>query len=133
MRLPDVPVISIVDDDECVRAAISRLVRSLGFTGRTFASADDFLQSGHLNDSACVIADIQMPGMNGVELQKLLLARGDSTPMIFITAFPDERIQARVLAAGAIAFLSKPFDGPRLIQCIETALKRHRGENRPPA
>src|SRR4051794_31225120 len=112
-RLPDLPVISIVDDDECVRAAINRLVRSLGLSGRTFASADDFLQSASLDDSACLIADVQMPGMNGLELQSALLSRGNRLPMIFITAFPDAKIRARALQAGAIAFLSKPFDGPR--------------------
>jgi FixJ family two-component response regulator len=69
-----------------------------------------------------------MPGMNGLELQSALLSRGNPLPMIFITAFPDAKIRARALQAGAIAFLSKPFDGPRLIECIETALKRHRGE-----
>jgi FixJ family two-component response regulator len=127
-RLPDVPVISIVDDDESVRVAINRLVRSVGFVGHTFASADALLRSPHLNESACVIADVQMPGMNGLELQSVLLARGNDTPLIFITAFPDERIRAQVLEAGAVCLLSKPFDGPFLIQCIETAIKGHRGE-----
>jgi FixJ family two-component response regulator len=126
--VPEIPVISIIDDDESVRLATKRLVRSLGFIGHTFASAGEFLQSARLNDTSCVIADVQMPGMSGVELQSLLLSRGNHTPMIFITAFPDERVRARVLEAGAICFLSKPFDGPRLIQCLETALKRRRSE-----
>ena len=75
-----------------------------------------------------MIADVQMPGMSGVELQSLLIAEGNRTPMILITAFPDDRIRARALAAGAICFLSKPFDGPTLIRCLDTALKRHHGE-----
>jgi FixJ family two-component response regulator len=127
MRLPDAPVISIVDDDESVRVAINRLVRSLGFVGRTFASAEEYLQSPHLGESACVIADIQMPGMSGVELQNTLLARGDKTPVLFITAFPDARVEAKVMEAGAVCLLSKPFEGMHLIQCIETALKKPPG------
>jgi FixJ family two-component response regulator len=126
--LPDIPVISIIDDDESVRLATKRLVRSLGFIGHAFASAGEFLQSPRLDDTSCVIADVQMPGMSGLELQSVLLARGNRTPLILITAFPDEGVRARVLEAGAICFLSKPFDGPRLIQCLERALKRHQSE-----
>jgi len=120
--VPRIPVISIIDDDPSVRAATHRLVRSLGFTARTFESAADFLQSPHVNDTACVIADVQMPGMSGVELQSLL---GSFVPMIFITAYPEDSIRSRAMKAGAICFLSKPFDGLRMIECIRTALKRH--------
>jgi len=123
--LPRVPSISIVDDDASVRVATNRLVRSLGYVAHTFASANDFLQSPQVNDTACVIADVQMPGMSGVELQSILIAQGHSVPMIFITAFPEENIRSRVLKAGAICFLSKPFDGTILIECIDVALKRH--------
>jgi FixJ family two-component response regulator len=126
--LLEIPVISIVDDDESVRVATRRLVKSLGFVGHAFASATEFLQSPHLSDTSCVIVDVQMPGMSGVELQSLLIAKGNRTPMIFITAFPDERIRTRVLESGAIGFLSKPCDGPTLIRCLDAALKRHRGE-----
>jgi FixJ family two-component response regulator len=122
--LVDAPVISIVDDDESVRVAINRLVRSLGFVGRTFASAEEFLRSPHLGECACVIADIQMPGMSGVELQNVMLSRGDKTPVLFITAFPDARVEAQVMGAGAVCLLSKPFEGMHLIECIETALKK---------
>jgi FixJ family two-component response regulator len=122
--LPEIPVISIIDDDESVRVATKRLVRSLGFIGHAFASADEFLQSSWLNDTSCVIADVQMPGLSGVELQKLLTARGNRTPVILITAFPDDRIRAQALEAGAICFLSKPCNGLTLIQCLEMALKR---------
>jgi FixJ family two-component response regulator len=121
--LPDIPVISIVDDDDFVRAATNRLVRSLGFSAPTFASAEEFLRSPDLNHTTCVISDIQMPGIGGIELQRMLIASGKNVPIIFITAFPDERIRAQAMKAGAICFLSKPFEGPTLIQCIENALK----------
>ena len=123
--MPQVPLISIIDDDASVRVATNRLVRSLGYAAHTFASADGFLQSPHVNDTACVIADVQMPGMSGIELQSFLIAQGRSVPMIFITAFPEESIRSRALKAGAVGFLSKPFDGTLLIECIDIALKRH--------
>ena len=123
--MPQVPLISIIDDDASVRVATNRLVRSLGYVAHTFASADGFLQSPHMNETACVIADVQMPGMSGIELQSHLIAQGRSVPMIFITAFPEESIRSRALKAGAVCFLSKPFDGTILIECIDIALKRH--------
>jgi FixJ family two-component response regulator len=125
--LPRVPVISIIDDDESVRVATRSLVRSLGFTAHTFASAEEFLHSSLVNDSACVITDVQMPGLSGVELQSRLLAQGYNTPIIFITAFPDESVEARAMKAGAICFLSKPFDGPTLIRYLDAALQRRNG------
>ncbi len=127
--MPETPVISIVDDDESVRIATTRLVKSLGFIGHAFASAQDFLDSPRLVDTSCVIVDVQMPGMTGVELQNLLIAKGIRTPMIFITAFPDERTRARVLERGALCFLSKPCDGPTLIRCLEKALTRRRDQD----
>jgi FixJ family two-component response regulator len=120
--LPSIPVISIIDDDESVRAATNRLVRSLGFVALTFACADDFLRSPRLNDTSCVIADVQMPGMSGIELQSVLIASGKDIPIIFITAFPDERARTRAMEAGAVGFLSKPFEGSALIQHIDDAL-----------
>ena len=124
---PTPPVISIIDDDASVRAATDNLLRSLGYTVHTFASAEEFLQSAHFNGTSCVIADVQMPAMSGVELQALLLAQGHRVPFIFITAFPEETIRARVLKAGAISFLTKPFDRVTLINCLDTALRRHGG------
>ena len=122
--MPKRPVISIIDDDASIRVATQSLVRSLGFAVCTFASAADFLQSPRMNDTSCVIADVQMPGMSGVELQSLLIAQGHRTPMIFITAFHEESVRARAMKAGAIGFLSKPFSGQTLIECLEMALKR---------
>jgi FixJ family two-component response regulator len=127
--LAKVPVISIVDDDASVREATKGLVRSLGYGAAAFASAEDFLQSDHVNDTACLITDMQMPGLSGVELQSRLVAQGNRTPIIFITAFPEERIRARVLEAGAIGFLSKPFDEDRLIEYIHAALNGGKAGN----
>jgi FixJ family two-component response regulator len=122
--LPQVPVVSIIDDDASVRVATNRLVRSLGYVGLSFTSADEFLRSPQARDSWCVITDVQMPGMSGVELQNVMLARGDETPVLFITAFPDARVEAQVMQAGAVCLLSKPFEGMHLVECIETALKK---------
>jgi FixJ family two-component response regulator len=122
--LPEVPAISIIDDDISVRIAISRLVRSLGYAARAYASADEFLKSQHVDDTWCVIADVQMPGMTGIELQEALKVQGHSLPIIFVTAFPEETIRARALKDGAVCFLSKPFDGSVLIDCIDSALAR---------
>lgn len=124
-RVTEVPVISVVDDDPSVRAAAERLLRSLGFSAHAFSSAEEFLLSPRLNDTSCLIADVQMPGMSGVELQEHLIAQGHRTPIIFITAFPDDRIRERAMKAGAVCFLSKPFDGMGLLQCLERALMRH--------
>ena len=120
-------VISVIDDDASVRTATNNLLSSHGYLIRTFVSADDFLQSDRLDDSACVIADVQMPGMSGLDLLTHMRAQGYTVPLIFITAFPDESVRVRALKAGAIGFLAKPFAGPVLIDCIETALNRHRG------
>jgi FixJ family two-component response regulator len=117
-------VISIVDDDDSVRVSTSRLVRSLGFSTHTFASAKDFLDSPHLTGTGCLILDVQMPGMTGIELQDLLRAQGHSVPIIFISAYPDKSIKAEALAGGALGFLSKPFEPAALIACIDVALSR---------
>lgn len=127
--MAEVPVISIIDDDESVRVATKRLVRSVGFVGHDFASADEFLQSRRLGETSCVIADVQMPGMTGLELQELLVARGHRTPVILITAFPDERIRTRALQAGAVCFLTKPCDGQTLLQCLDMALNKNRAQD----
>ena len=121
--MSSIPVISIIDDDESVRGATNRLVRSHGFVALTFSCADDFLRSPRLNDTSCVITDVEMPGMSGIELQSVLIASGKDIPIIFITAFPDERSRTRAMEAGAVGFLSKPFKGSTLIQYIDDALK----------
>jgi FixJ family two-component response regulator len=125
--LSTLSVISVIDDDGSVRAATNNLLSAHGYLVHPFVSADDFLQSADLDDSSCVVADVQMPAMNGLDLLTHMRARGNNAPFIFITAFPDQSVRARALKAGAICFLAKPFAGPVLINCIETALNRHRG------
>ena len=122
-------MISIIDDDVSMRNATRRLVKSLGLNADTFASAEEFLESDRVNDTACVITDMQMPGLSGAELQSLLIAQGVNTPIIFITAFPDESLRRRALDAGAVGFLSKPFDEGRLINCLKTALGSQAGSS----
>jgi FixJ family two-component response regulator len=124
--LPTHSVISVIDDDASVRAATDNLLSSHGYLVHTFASADDFLKSAWLNVSSCVITDVQMPAMTGLDLLMNMRSRGNDTPFILITAFPDETVRARARKAGAIGFLEKPFAGRVLINCIETALNRHR-------
>jgi FixJ family two-component response regulator len=121
------PVISIVDDDASVRVGTENLLSSLGYTVHTFSSAEEFLRSAHFSDTSCVITDVQMPAMSGVELQAFLRAQGHPLPVIFITAFPNETIRARALKAGATCFLTKPFDRLTLIKCLETVLHTHGG------
>jgi FixJ family two-component response regulator len=120
--LANIAVISIIDDDDSVRAAACSLVRSLGLTAHGFASAEEFLQSPRLDETSCLISDIQMPNMSGVELQSVLVAQGRRIPIIFFTAFPDETVEARVMEAGAICFLCKPYDGQDMIKCLDRAI-----------
>jgi FixJ family two-component response regulator len=122
--LSQVPVVSIVDDDESVRAAMSSLVRSLGYDACVFGSAEAFLASPRLHDTSCLIVDVQMPGMTGLELQAELQVCRSGIPIIFITGFPEDRIRRRAEAAGAQGFFSKPVDGDIIIRSLHTALKR---------
>ena len=119
-------MIAIVDDDPSVREAMDGLVRSLGYRAATFASAEDYLQSDRMNDTSCIIADVQMPGLSGIQLQSLLIAGGDHTPLIFVTAFPEEQIRKQALEAGAIGFLGKPCEDELLIEHLQTALAEAR-------
>jgi FixJ family two-component response regulator len=117
-----IPLIAIVDDDESVRIGMTSLVRSLGYEVQTYPSAEEFLRSQERLDASCVISDVQMPGVGGLELQKALATEDSPPPIIFITAFPDENVRDLALQAGAVGFLSKPFDGETLTQCLESAL-----------
>ena len=117
-------VISIIDDDKVVREAVETLVESLGYPAATFASANEFLSSDTLKDTNCLITDLHMPGMSGIDLQAQLARGGHRTPMIFMTAYFDEKMRDQALNAGALGFLRKPFDSQALIECVETALKR---------
>jgi FixJ family two-component response regulator len=120
--LPMVAVISVIDDDASVRAATNNLLSSHGYLVHTFASAEDFLQSALVASSSCVIADVQMPAMSGLDLLTHMRNEGYNAPFIFITAFPDESVRVRAFKAGAACFLAKPFGGPALIGCVEAAL-----------
>ena len=124
MHIP--PVITVIDDDASVRTAVDSLLRARGYTVHPFASAVEFLRSPQFDETCCVIADVQMPAMSGIELLSLLRKQGSGVPLIFITAFPEEAVRLRALSDGAICFLAKPFDGTTLIRCIEAALGAHR-------
>ena len=116
--------VAVIEDDESVREATERLLRLLGYVTASFASAEDFLNSGSVRDTACLITDVHLPGMSGVELQRRLILDGQGMPIIFVTAFPDEGVRRRVLREGALGYLSKPFQEDNLIACLERALRR---------
>ncbi|MGX9425082.1 MULTISPECIES: response regulator transcription factor [Bradyrhizobium] len=126
--MPTTPMISIIDDDASVRTATDNLLRSFGYGVLAFGSADEFLQSGVLDQTACVIADVNMPGTNGVELLLRLRARGNEIPFIFITAFPEAAVSAHAASAGAVCLLTKPFETDNLIQNLEQALQGRDGQ-----
>ena len=121
-------VISIIDDDPSVREATQSLIRSLGYDAEVFASAEEYLQSDNLTDSACLITDLHMPGMSGSDLQDRLIADGYQIPIIFVTAYYEDRVRDRVMDAGAFGFLRKPFNDESLIACLDRAL--HAGSTR---
>ena len=117
------PLISVVDDDESVRESLSGLIRSVGFGVMVFASAEELLTSDRLPDTDCLILDVRMPGMNGLELQRQLAASHMSIPVIFITAHGDEEARVRALNGGAVEYLLKPFSEEALLSAIDAALK----------
>ena len=116
-------LISVVDDDESVRRTTTLLIESFGFRAAAFESAETFLRSGHLHDTSCLIVDVQMPGMNGLQLQSHLAAAGCGIPIIFITAYESNDSRRRAMQAGAAAFLGKPFSDEQLLQTIRSALQ----------
>jgi FixJ family two-component response regulator len=120
-------VISIVDDNESFRRAMTTLIRSLGHAVAAFGSAEEFLTSGRLHDTACLISDVQMPGMDGIQLQDRLLAEGYRLPIIFVAADPESKARGKALASGALGFLNKPFREEILISFLEQALSGQRG------
>jgi FixJ family two-component response regulator len=121
------PVIACVDDDESICKAIKGLLQASGFEVETFSSAEDFLQSDWLHDASCLITDVKLSGMSGLQLLDHLASSGNRIPVIVITAFPDERMRARVLGAGAVGFLGKPVGKGCLLTCVSSALDRHHG------
>jgi len=117
-------VIAIVDDESAVRRGIISLLKSRGFAAIDFASAEEFLSSGRTKDISCVITDVWMPGMSGIDLLHQLIAAGHKVPVIIMTAFPEERIRTRAIKAGAVSLLTKPFDQETLLDCVNLALHR---------
>jgi FixJ family two-component response regulator len=122
-------LISIVDDDESVRRTTTLLIESFGFRAAAFESAEIFLGSGHLHDTSCLILDVQMPGMNGLQLQSHLAAAGCGIPIIFITAYESSDSRRRAMQAGAAAFLGKPFSDEQLLQTIRSVLSFFRRDD----
>jgi len=116
-------LISVVDDDESIRRTTTRLIESFGFRAAAFESAESLLRSGQLHDTSCLIVDVQMQGMNGLQLQSHLVAEGCGIPIIFITAYDDKESRRRAMQAGAVAFLGKPFSDGQLLQTIRSTLR----------
>ena len=121
--MPRVPLIAIVDDDDSLRDSLDNLIRSVGFRVEGFASAEAFLQSKQVQETRCLILDVCMPGITGLELQRQMVAANSPVPIIFITAHEDEDQRRQALEAGAVAFLYKPLFEEALLDAIDTALK----------
>lgn len=117
------PLVSVVDDDESIRESLPDLLGEFGFAARTFSSAEAFLTSDYVEETRCLILDIAMPGMTGLDLQEELTRRGREIPIIFITAKRDETIRARVLERGAVKFLYKPFSDTALLDALKEAFQ----------
>lgn len=130
--MPKKPVISIVDDDPSVREGTMDLLNSMGFIAETFQRADDFLESDRFQSTSCLIADVQLPGMTGLELYDHLVESGKFVPTILITAFPDDEDRVRALRAGVSCYLTKPFNENELLVCIMSALECRNGYPRGP-
>src|SRR5947209_12357982 len=119
-----IKLVAIVDDDELMRSALQGMLKSVGLPSQVFGSAEEFLKSGHQHQTACLIADIRMPGMSGLELQSKLNAERCRIPIIFITAHGDEKMRMQALRAGAVEFMAKPFDDEALLERVRAALER---------
>ena len=130
--MPQKPLIACVDDDVSAREALEGFLKAFGFTPDIFSSAEEFLQSARLDETACLITDLHLGGMSGLQLQSRLAASGHAIPVIVITAFPNDRVRERALSAGAICFLDKPFDKEDLLTGIRSALDRRQGDRHVP-
>ncbi len=120
---PKIPLVAVVDDDESVRGAIHGALESVGLAARSFGSAEEFLDSGVRGETACLITDLQMPGMSGLELQATLAEDDRRIAIIFITAYGEPWMRAQAMRAGAIEFLDKPFDDNVLLETVRKALR----------
>jgi FixJ family two-component response regulator len=128
--MPNKPVIAIVDDDESVREALMSLMRALGFVSEAYGCAEDFLRSARLHRIACLVADIRMPGMTGLELYRHLVASGKQIPTILITAHQDGEGRRRALSAGVLCYLTKPFNEDDLLGCIHSAIGHRKNDGK---
>ncbi len=126
--MPKPSLVSVVEDDQFFRESMRRLMRSLGYSVEAFPSAADFLASPRLVETACLIADVHMPAMTGLELHRHLIAAGYAIPTILVTAYPDDDVRARALNDGVVCYLPKPVDETHLMRCLRAAL--HSGEPR---
>lgn len=124
--MPGVPLIAIVDDDDSLRNSIENLIRSFGFRAQGFPSAEAFFSWRQARDTVCLILDVRMPGMNGLDLQRQMITRNWRVPIVFITSHADDHAEARALEDGAVAFLYKPCREEDLLNAIEAALRRTR-------
>jgi len=119
------PLISIVDDDDALRMSLDNLIRSAGFRAKGFASAESFLRAPDRQETACLILDVRMPHMNGLELQQHIVKAKWNIPIIFMTSYADDAVRAEALAAGAIEFLHKPFSDDKILNAVQKALHQH--------
>jgi FixJ family two-component response regulator len=120
-KISEKSIVCVVDDDSLIRDSTQRLIRSFGFRAEAFASAEEFRRAGYLEEAACLILDVRMPGMSGIELQRQLASRRREIPIIFITAYEDEVVRAQAIREGAVAFLIKPFSEEVLLDAIHMA------------
>ena len=127
-KVSEQPLVCVVDDDALIRDSTVRLIRSFGFRVEAFASAEEFGNSGYLEETACLILDVRMPGMDGLELQHRLSEAGERIPIVFITAHADDEQERRAMEAGAVGFLYKPFSQESLLQAVRSALAEQPGE-----
>ena len=121
--MPNASLVSVVEDDQFFRESLRRLMRSLGYSVEAFPSAADFLASPRLVETACLIADVHMPAMTGLELHRHLIDAGYAIPTILVTAYPDEDVRVRALNDGVVCYLRKPVDQEDLVQCLRAALE----------
>jgi FixJ family two-component response regulator len=121
--MPKPTLVAVVEDDRFFRDSMKRLMRARGYRVEAFPSAADFLASPHLSETACLIADVQMPAMTGPELYRHLIASGHQIPTILVTAYADDRVRARALKDGVVCYLRKPVDAKLLLGCLDAALQ----------
>ena len=127
--MPKASLVSVVEDDRFFRESMRRLMRSLGYSVAAFPTPADFLASPRLAETACLIADVHMPGMTGLELHRRLIEAGYAIPTILVTAYPDEDVRARALKDGVVCYLRKPVDQEQLLRCIRAALHSGDGDS----